>query len=1154
MRFVWADDAGWLDVITGEHGDIRIRDRGRLGQVLRELKDPTQQHPALLLFLGGDTKDETLGRIFIKDAVHTSKSDATIRLRRGATESGTEDAAPILIADGDLHTAAGPQYSRTHLQDATYPATWTAARSEDVLHLIYARLVFLFCDVVCIFTDDFPGLDYIADFLLFVAQAGSASILPVQVRPTVLVVLASGSAVHGNPQMDEFHRKLSACREGICEAFSTVRTVPLDDDTARGRPAGPGGYGQLKNAIQHHLDHATAMRSAHRARFTGLHIDQLFGPALEHTAMTVTEPFDHIRKMRAGNEVATDLSHHLTNYLRLGLQAKIRVEDLLPSIASAIVADNYPPRAHLSDSNLVFKRLYREPLFQALRPLCTEQLTITLAPDAVCKMVEVEIDRFLSSMEGEHRLSAELHQEQLMSQSALFYQVRSDRTCLWCRFRKPEHRPSCGHGLCDVCVRRYGDPAPDVEYRLTIRLCFLCLSRVPLVIDLVPPTKRISILAIDGGGVRGIIPLEFLLLVQEKLGRDCPVVDLCDLIMGTSSGGIIAQAMVNLRWDVATCSEVYEQLARRVFRRRRQAPFACLHRSFLGGLCGWFARFLYDGLYDAAILESSLRENFGESLRTFHAAGHDRSGALLSRTKVGVVATDISRKTSTFVFGNFNGAEVDSTRRGYELVRPDKDDDDPFVWQIVSCALGTWGNIFPPAYIRAIGTFQDGGLRENNPAVIARRVSRQIWPSKKVPALVISIGTGTEEDYRSDHEENETSGQEEDETSGQEEGGKSGQVAPHFRNVFKDGFARRAFDAWLSSLDGEAKWRDLLNHLSDDEKADHIRFNVPLMGVASTIDSVSDINGYRDLVILHPGSAKKAADVASALLVSAFYLVLAATPDGEEGQFSCLGTIRCRPQIRSILPPLKALHESHQMCFVTETGFLAPFLGEADICPSCGRYCKPVLFHVRHLDEEITIFLKLGRGWRRKISARLLLYLLEIIIHAHFHDAKRNSTIKACSLQKGKGNTAGWIQWGRGIINMKVVRYTTSGTNYTQKSTTESRDDRKILAPWQSTQSLGPASKGIQATTSRTGQLVRSIFPGLSRVSTGSFKDNINKARDIALENCLDLKQIFADEDPNVFLKHGVKMSATRRFISDIPLWIEYRKRKRTTEDEDISY
>ncbi|KAK2809763.1 hypothetical protein FQN50_003608 [Emmonsiellopsis sp. PD_5] len=185
--------------------------------------------------------------------------------------------------------------------------------------------------------------------------------------------------------------------------------------------------------------------------------------------------------------------------------------------------------------------------------------------------------------------------------------------------------------------------------------------------------------------------------------------------------------------------------------------------------------------------------------------------------------------------------------------------------------------IFTSAYIRAIGTFQDGGLRENNPVVITQCVSHQIWPTKKVLALVILIRTGTKDDK--------TSTQEEDKTLGQ--------AVPYFHNVFKDGFPCHALNAWLSSLDGKAKWRDLLNHLSDNKKADHIQFNVLLKGITGTINSVSNINGYHDLVILHPGSVKKTAKVASTLLISAFYLVLATMPDGEEGQFWYWGTIHC---------------------------------------------------------------------------------------------------------------------------------------------------------------------------------------------------------------------------------------------------------------------
>lgn len=45
-----------------------------------------------------------------------------------------------------------------------------------------------------------------------------------------------------------------------------------------------------------------------------------------------------------------------------------------------------------------------------------------------------------------------------------------------------------------------------------------------------------TILAIDGGGVRGGIPLEYLILIQESLGKDCRIHDLIDLSVGSSSG------------------------------------------------------------------------------------------------------------------------------------------------------------------------------------------------------------------------------------------------------------------------------------------------------------------------------------------------------------------------------------------------------------------------------------------------------------------------------------------------------------------------------------------------------------------------------------------------------------------------------------------
>src|SRR5205814_7260003 len=54
-----------------------------------------------------------------------------------------------------------------------------------------------------------------------------------------------------------------------------------------------------------------------------------------------------------------------------------------------------------------------------------------------------------------------------------------------------------------------------------------------------PPTAGVRILCIDGGGVRGIIPLNVMALLQILAGQDFHVQDLFDLKFGTSAGGTL---------------------------------------------------------------------------------------------------------------------------------------------------------------------------------------------------------------------------------------------------------------------------------------------------------------------------------------------------------------------------------------------------------------------------------------------------------------------------------------------------------------------------------------------------------------------------------------------------------------------------------------
>jgi patatin-like phospholipase/acyl hydrolase len=52
----------------------------------------------------------------------------------------------------------------------------------------------------------------------------------------------------------------------------------------------------------------------------------------------------------------------------------------------------------------------------------------------------------------------------------------------------------------------------------------------------------VRVLAIEGGGMRGIVPATVLVALEERAGR--PAAELFDLVAGTSTGGIIACALV----------------------------------------------------------------------------------------------------------------------------------------------------------------------------------------------------------------------------------------------------------------------------------------------------------------------------------------------------------------------------------------------------------------------------------------------------------------------------------------------------------------------------------------------------------------------------------------------------------------------------------
>jgi hypothetical protein len=70
--------------------------------------------------------------------------------------------------------------------------------------------------------------------------------------------------------------------------------------------------------------------------------------------------------------------------------------------------------------------------------------------------------------------------------------------------------------------------------------CPLCAELCDLRIRVRPATTGLRVLAINGGGIRAMIPIQFLRALQQAIacliGSTMPIQELFDLSFGTSSG------------------------------------------------------------------------------------------------------------------------------------------------------------------------------------------------------------------------------------------------------------------------------------------------------------------------------------------------------------------------------------------------------------------------------------------------------------------------------------------------------------------------------------------------------------------------------------------------------------------------------------------
>ena len=218
------------------------------------------------------------------------------------------------------------------------------------------------------------------------------------------------------------------------------------------------------------------------------------------------------------------------------------------------------------------------------------------------------------------------------------------------------------------------------------------------------PGGDFSILALDGGGCRGIYIAQILARVEQALGA--PIRDCFDLIAGTSTGSIVAGAAA-AEIPMDTIVGLFEHESSRIFRKPR---FAARFSLLL--------HMLFRSRYSRRALEKVLADY----------VPHLTLGEM--HTPLMITSADISTgRVHVFKSAYLKDLGMPYTRDGDVLLSDAV---------LASCAAPMY---FDPKAVEPY-LLVDGGLWANNPSIIALTEAMSTFKKPIEQVRVLSIGSG----------------------------------------------------------------------------------------------------------------------------------------------------------------------------------------------------------------------------------------------------------------------------------------------------------------------------------------------------------------------------------------------------------------------------
>ena len=247
------------------------------------------------------------------------------------------------------------------------------------------------------------------------------------------------------------------------------------------------------------------------------------------------------------------------------------------------------------------------------------------------------------------------------------------------------------------------------------------------------PTLGLRLLALDGGGVKGLFSIIVLERLMEAVRHiDSPDINdalkpcnYFDLICGTSTGGLLAIMLGRLRMEVTDCKQAYRELSSSIFKKKEWSLPGRIYWDAVRGT-PW---------YSGENLELAIKTILSQRISMSEKSQLEDEGISVSDAPLKARQSTGSR---CFVCALVEGQRNSDRLRSY-AVSTGVGGPDCTIWE-AGRATSAAPIYFPPITIAGRRYF-DGGMHSNNPILEVVREATQENPGRSFDAIV-SLGCG----------------------------------------------------------------------------------------------------------------------------------------------------------------------------------------------------------------------------------------------------------------------------------------------------------------------------------------------------------------------------------------------------------------------------